>query len=153
MRHTAFKVLIQKIWLGSLLTCLGLFGTLAVFAMPDLRTAFLGRAFAGDKSGAPLTIAPTERVEVEALSLRPSGFEPAAITRPRGEFYIAIYNHTGIEELLFTLNHETGRREHEVRLSRGKKKAGDLLNLPPGNYTLVVADHPEWSCSITINPY
>lgn len=152
MRRKIFEVLKRNFWLGSLLTCLGLFGALAAFANSDPRTASLGRAFSGDRSGAPPTTAPTERIEVESLSLHPSGFEPAAITRTRGKFHIAIYNHSGAEELVFILNHETGRREHEAHLSKGKKKAGALLDLPPGAYTLSVADHPDWSCSITINP-
>jgi hypothetical protein len=92
-----------------------------------------------------------ERIEMERIILTPRGFEPSAITRPRGAFYIAVDNRSGLQDqLTFLLDRMDGNRLHEARLPKGRLGWRQLVDLPPGRYALTEADHPDWVCSVTI---
>src|SRR5262249_14828428 len=92
-----------------------------------------------------------ERIEMEHITLTPRGFEPSAITRPRGAFYIAVDNRSGFQdELAFRLDRVDGNRLHEARLPKGRLGWRQLVDLPPGRYAVTEADHPDWVCSVTI---
>jgi hypothetical protein len=88
--------------------------------------------------------------EAEVLTIRPTGFEPAAITRPPGEFLLVINNRSGLEEVNWSLDRETGGNVREVKISGGKLRSGNFQDLPPGRYVLTEANHPGWICRITI---
>lgn len=88
--------------------------------------------------------------ETEVLTIRPTGFEPAAITRPPGEFLLVINNRSGLEEVNWSLDRETGGKVRELKISGGKLRSGNFQDLPPGRYVLTEANHPEWICRITI---
>ena len=92
----------------------------------------------------------SETIEAEIVTIRPTGFEPAAITRPQGEFLLVINNRSGLEEVTWRLGRETGRNLREVRIHDGKLRSGNFEDLPPGRYVLTEADHPDWICRITI---
>ena len=89
-------------------------------------------------------------IEAEIVTVRPTGFEPAAITRPQGEFLLVINNRSGLEEVKWRLDRETGGNLREVRIRDGKLRSGDFEDLPPGRYVLTEANHPDWICSLTI---
>lgn len=91
-----------------------------------------------------------ERVETEIITLKPTGFEPSQITRPAGRFFLAITNRSGLEEVSLRLTAEGGNKVKESRVLRKKPRWRDLVDLPPGHYTLTEANHPEWVCQITI---
>jgi hypothetical protein len=93
---------------------------------------------------------PGQRVEVELVSIRPSGFEPSEITRPRGFFIIAVENRSGLDEVELTLAREAGDRLHQVLVPRRKLNWKQGLDLTPGRYVLTEASNPEWQCTITI---
>lgn len=89
--------------------------------------------------------------EAEIITVRPTGFEPAEITRPRGEFNLTVQNLTGLDELSLRLDREDGgERLHEVRTLRGRRNWRKNINLPPGAYLLTEADHPGWVCRVII---
>ncbi|HEY3028105.1 MAG TPA: hypothetical protein VGJ55_18300 [Pyrinomonadaceae bacterium] len=92
-----------------------------------------------------------ERFEVELVTLLPTGFEPAEITRPAGPFLLGVNNRTGLQELSLQVVDETGitvvaRRMIKVKTWR------KVINLLPGHYVLRETGHPEWLCRITIIP-
>jgi hypothetical protein len=92
-----------------------------------------------------------ERIEMERITLTPRGFEPSAITRPRGSFYIAVDNRSGLlDELTFRLDRVDGNLLHEARLPKGRLGWRQLVDLPPGRYVVTEADHLDWVCSVTI---
>lgn len=93
-----------------------------------------------------------ERVEVELITLRPSGFDPPGITRPRGKFILSVENRSGAHEVDLRLDREAGERQHQTRLTRGRLRWGKMVDLPPGRYVLSEANHPDWVCRITITP-
>jgi hypothetical protein len=93
-----------------------------------------------------------ERLETERITLRPDGFEPAQITRPQGEFILAADNLSGLREVALILEHERGERVRERRVSLEQFKWRARLDLHPGRYVVREADHPGWTCVLTITP-
>jgi hypothetical protein len=106
----------------------------------------------------PDSVAPTtlqnktlnDDIEAEIATILPTGFEPAAITRPQGEFLLVINNRSGLEEITWRLDLEIGGKLREVKVGDGKLRSGNFEDLPPGRYVLSEANHPEWICRITI---
>ncbi len=95
-----------------------------------------------------LTPATQSRIDTEIITLRPSGFEPASITRQEGRFLLALENRSGLEEI--ELRFERVGREHRVRIPRNKIDWRGLVNLRPGEYMLREVNHPNWTCRITV---
>lgn len=93
-----------------------------------------------------------ERLEVEYVTLRQSGFDPAEITRPHGRFVLAVSNWSKAEEVEVRLERLEGGSLRAARLSRRKRNWSDAVELPPGRYLLTEANSPAWKCLITITP-
>ena len=91
------------------------------------------------------------RIEPVIVTLTPTGFEPAELTRRRGLFLLMVDNRSNNPDLLFRLDAENGKRQHEQQTRKGGRLDWNKpLDLPPGRYSLTVADHPDWVCEITI---
>lgn len=91
------------------------------------------------------------RIEPFIVTLTPTGFEPAELTRSRGAFLLMVDNRSNNPDLLFHLNAENGKREHEQQTRKGGRLDWNkVLDLPPGRYVLTEANHPDWVCKITI---
>jgi hypothetical protein len=48
-----------------------------------------------------------QNVEVEVITAIPEGFEPTAITRPRGPFVLALHNRSGERELVLRIHRDS----------------------------------------------
>jgi hypothetical protein len=94
----------------------------------------------------------SERVEVELITILPSGFEPKEITRPAGLFALAVENRSGLEDSELFLETESGSRLHNAHMPNRKLDWKQGLDLSPGSYVLGEVSHPEWRCVITITP-
>jgi hypothetical protein len=91
------------------------------------------------------------RIEPVFVTLTPTGFEPAELTRSRGAFLLMVDNRSNNPDLLFHLDRENGNREHEQQTRKGGRLDWNkYLDLPPGRYLLTEATHPGWVCKITI---
>ena len=88
--------------------------------------------------------------EVEVITILPTGFQPAEISRPTGFFLIAVENRSGLRTIQLRLDREAGNRLHEVQVHPRKNYWHQGLDLPPGRYILSEAYHPEWTCAIEI---
>jgi hypothetical protein len=86
------------------------------------------------------------------ITIRPTGFDPAEVTIPQGRFILAVDNRSGLRELTFRLDRESGGRLHEVRMPRESLSWRALINPAPGTYTLTEANHPDWTGRITVTP-
>src|SRR5437867_12291100 len=65
--------------------------------------------------------APAERVAVELVTLRPTGFDVAHITRRYGSFLLAVNNRTGLtDEVVLRLDRVAGGRFVAAKVSRGE---------------------------------
>jgi len=97
-----------------------------------------------------------EKIESELITVSRFGFVPLAISRPAKDFVMTIVNRTADPQLNLTLNRAVGNRPTEkvidINLKRGRGSWNAHFNLPPGEYELSEASHPEWRCKITITP-
>jgi len=91
-------------------------------------------------------------LETELITLRPEGFEPLAITRPKGPFVLFIEDRSGKEDSSFQLQRAKGERLKDLNTNRRKSKWYDTLDLPPGDYVLTDVANADRRCQITILP-
>jgi hypothetical protein len=92
----------------------------------------------------------TGKEEGEMITIRPAGFDPKVITRPKGRFTLLVDNRSGLEEIQLRFDRIAGNRLHDVLVPRQKLDWVQGLDLQPGNYILTEANHPDWTCAITI---
>jgi uncharacterized protein (DUF58 family) len=107
-------------------------------------------AFLSARPGANAPGSGTERIEATVITVRPNGFEPAEITRPKGRFILAVNNRTLSTDLELQLERENGNHVREVKVHRNRPNWREVVDLPPGQYVLREASHPDWACRITI---
>lgn len=97
-----------------------------------------------------------EQIESELITVNRFGFIPLAIKHPAKDFVMTIVNRTADPQLNLTLNRTVGNRPTDkiidVNLKRGRGSWNAHFNLPPGDYELSEAGHPEWKCKITLTP-
>jgi hypothetical protein len=96
------------------------------------------------------SVAQNDQIEVEVITATSVGFEPQALTRPRGAFILAVHNRSGEPELELRVARTQGERLHELRLGGGRRSQHQRLNLPPGDYVISETGHPDWRCTLTI---
>lgn len=104
-------------------------------------------------SPAPALTAPAANpslLQVERITIRPTGFDPGEITRPEGRFVLAVDNRSGLRELTLRLSDGGGRRLREVRVPREQPSWRVTLDAPAGSYVLTEVDHPGWVCRVSV---
>src|SRR5215213_10011430 len=79
---------------------------------------------------------PSGDLEVELITLRPAGFEPTEIVRPKDVFVLFIDDRSGKENSSLLLQRVTGERRKTISLNRRKSEWQDVLDLSPGTYVL-----------------
>jgi hypothetical protein len=91
-------------------------------------------------------------LEAQRITLRPTGFEPAEVTRPAGRFLLAINDRSGQRDASFILLRQNGERLREVRMRDTPRKHEwrEIVNLPPGRYLLADSANPERVCQILL---
>jgi hypothetical protein len=114
------------------------------------------RGWSTKPDGAAASVPAADQVESELITLRPFGFEPAEINRPAGEVVFAINKRSLLQDVSLTLSRVQGARltdkVKDVGLRKGQLNWIERFNLPPGDYVLTEARHPEWKCAITLTP-
>jgi len=95
---------------------------------------------------------PAQTAEVERVALTRFGFNPRKITRPKGSFLLAVDDRSGLADMNISLVRVTGGKVHDVKAHRKNPRWASVVNLQPGDYRLVEAHHPDWSCDIKITP-
>lgn len=93
---------------------------------------------------------PQAPVQAELITVTPTGFEPAELTRPKGQFLLAIDNQSGLDEVGFYFERETGARLNIPLTRRGKLAWREIVNLTPGTYILRSTNDESWRCRLTI---
>ena len=106
-------------------------------------------AFAGLRDDTTRDSQPTE---VELVTLRPSQFEPAEITKAKGAFVLFIDDRSGRENSSLVLQRVNGERLRTVSVERRKSQWNGVVDLTPGTYVLQDANNSELRCQITIRP-
>lgn len=140
--------------------------TLTIVAVASLAAANSGLSLyktrhasqAAQLSETPLqTQSPPEKLEVELLTLRAGGFEPAEIRRHPGPFIIAVENISGMDAGTLRLEPASGGPPSsalaEARMARGRFDWNQRLELPPGTYLLGQTGGAGHSCRIIISSH
>lgn len=92
----------------------------------------------------------SSNLEVELITIRPEGFEPLQITRPKGAFVLLVDDRSGREGSSLSLQRLKGERLRDLNTNRKKSEWYDLIDLPPGDYVLSDTQNPERRCQITL---
>lgn len=92
------------------------------------------------------------RLETELITLQPFGFEPNEIRRPQGAFILGVDNRAGVEAIELQFMRADGQRLTALQTPKRKVSWREVVDLPPGQYVLSVANHPDWTCNVTILP-
>lgn len=127
--------------------------TILAASKPMARAAGPGVAATATKRSASFALqnaSASEHLESELVTIRPEGFDPAAITRPKGRFFLFVDNRSGLDAVTLRLDRVAGNRLHDVRVPREKLDWTEMVDLTPGEYLLTEADHLNWVCKITI---
>jgi hypothetical protein len=91
-----------------------------------------------------------ERIETELITITTTGFEPAEITRPKGQFFLDVDNRSELDNIDLYLERANGVREKSAKIVKTAPELRLTLDLPPGTYLLREADHSNWLSTITI---
>jgi len=94
----------------------------------------------------------SQPAEIELITLRPAGFEPAEITRPKGSFVLFVDDRSGKEESSLVLLRANNERLRAINLHRSSSEWNGVIDLPPGSYVLQHAGNSQLRCQITILP-
>lgn len=90
------------------------------------------------------------QIETMRVTITTIGFDPDELTHHAGEVMLAVDNRSGLEEVRLRLDREGGARLVDVLVERGQLDWHDTVTLSAGRYILTEANHPEWSCRITV---
>lgn len=123
--------------------------TAARYRAHDSRDGLAAAAAESAEGRAPV-VGP--RVEVERVTLRRTGFEPAEITRPKGPFVLALDNVSELGQVDVRLMREAGNQLKALPVSKYRVRWREAVDLHPGTYVLVEENHPGWACRIVITP-
>ncbi len=88
--------------------------------------------------------------KVILITLRPQGFEPAAIRLPAGDYLFVFNNRTGLDQFALRLDRENHGTVREARPPRLKRDWRQFLRVTPGTYVVREMNHPEWTLRMTV---
>jgi hypothetical protein len=127
---------------------------LSVFLLLPLAVLILAHLQGGHLGPTEAATLPEQRpqapLQAELVTITPTGFEPAEIMRPQGQFLFAIDNRSGMDEVDMYLERQTGGRVSVPLSRRGRLAWRGAIDLPPGTYLLRASHDQSWSCRITI---
>lgn len=93
---------------------------------------------------------PDRLIVQELLTLRRSGFDPAELTIPSGNFLLAVDNLTDIPNIQLTLVEDKKNKLKDIKFESRNRDWREEIDLKPGVYLLSEISHPEWVCRITV---
>jgi hypothetical protein len=136
---------IRSVVAGLALPCLLLGASVAAVGLWRLTPAGEPAAAAAAQTGPDQS-----PVEVIRVTLRPTGFDPATMTAPKGRALIAVDDLSGLDGVTLRLDRAAGGRLREVKAERGGAKLREVLDLHPGEYVLSLEERPDWACRINV---
>lgn len=83
--------------------------------------------------------------QTELVTVTPTGFDPAELTRPAGRFILAVENRSGLQEITLVLRDAGGREVLRERVEREQLDWSGTLELTAGTYLLSEEGHPGWA--------
>jgi hypothetical protein len=90
-------------------------------------------------------------IEVEVVTLTPRGFWPNSLSRPRGPFRLLIQNTTRTKNIPIDFVDGQSTKVKDLSIGeRAGKRRSELVDLPPGRYTVRVPSQARWTLQIEI---
>jgi len=105
---------------------------------------------AAPRLAAPAGRGAQEVPQTELVTVTPTGFEPAEISRPAGRFILAVENRSGLEAVKLVLRDEAGQELLRQRVERERLDWSGTLDLAAGSYLLAEDGHAGWACRLTL---
>lgn len=84
------------------------------------------------------------------MAVSSSGCTPSNATRATGQVSLKVLNQTGEADLTVQLYDGRGVLLRDVSFTQGQTEWSETFDLPAGNYTLKVVDHPQCTFSLTV---
>jgi hypothetical protein len=98
-------------------------------------------------------LAQGENLQVKLVTLTSRGFDPDEVLTTNGRFILDIENISGFPNASISLaNNSTNAVVQTTQMPRGKIDYVKAFDLAAGTYVLTEASHPEWTCTITVQP-
>jgi hypothetical protein len=94
-----------------------------------------------------------QKIQAEAVTITPHGFEPRVIQRSSGAFLLVVENRSTFRSLTLRLYQGSipvGPPMIETPIVREQLDWSSVQTLQPGVYVLAEAGHPTWTCVITV---
>lgn len=120
-----------------------------LFLVLCVTTTSPGRASAQAQGGLNAVAQPIH------VRLRLDGLHPRSISVPEGPAEVVFTNPTFLQAFDFVLiDKSNGRAVRQTLVASRKFRNRHSLKVPltPGQYTIQVVGHPEWSSTLTVNP-
>ena len=91
-----------------------------------------------------------QKLEIEAVTITPEGFEPQQLERTAGPFILSVTNQSGVDDLNVRIETEQHGRFSEKTLPLITPYWRERINPPPGQYIITEETHPEWTLKLII---
>jgi hypothetical protein len=125
---------------------------------PGRRRAALALWTAGAQVAGTTPPAASTKVKGSTLVLiaKNNGFDQSALTANDRQFFLVVRNVSGVSQLSYHIVASSGAALASVALkdlplNGTNPRSGALLNLASGTYIITEADHPTWTCKLTVN--
>ena len=86
----------------------------------------------------------------ELLTLGPTGFDPAALTIPTGNFLLSIDNLTRLPDINIALVEEKKNKLKDIKIESHNRDWREEIDLKPGVYILSEVSNPKWTCRLSV---
>ncbi len=95
--------------------------------------------------------AQTQKMEIELLTVYAANVHPARISRPSGPFILVILNQTDYKQMVVDIKaHTDGSDKQQASMDDVGGSYRGILDLPVGQYDVVVPGRPNLQATITI---
>jgi len=91
-----------------------------------------------------------QKLEIEAVTITPEGFDPQQLERTAGPFILSVTNQSGVDDLNVRIETEQHSRFSEKTLPLITPYWRERINPPPGHYIITEVNHPEWTLKLII---
>jgi hypothetical protein len=95
----------------------------------------------------------TGPIDTVAVEMTPYGFFPQQLSHTAGTFFLFVHNVSGPAPRSLAFSAVTNAAStilHQPSLSQARPHWVKLVSLTSGTYTVSEANHPSWTCTITV---
>src|ERR1700750_637125 len=91
-----------------------------------------------------------QKLEIEAVTITPEGFDPQQLERTAGPFILSVTNQSGVDALNVRIETEQHERFREKSLPLVTPYWRERIAPPRGKDIIPEENHPEWTLTLII---